>query len=541
MTDRRHLNATDRAVNHAISRRDVLRIGAAVPAAVMLPAWMTTANAQTATTFDFYISTSGDDGNPGTVSSPWAITSLISNSPNNSKIAGKRVGLIQGTYNVAGTAGVAGATKIGHGSYPTNGSFCALSIPPGSSSAPTYVGSSNTSGVYSARAAVIKLVSGQASSGGNQWYNAVIGRDQTSSVGYVTIDGLTINGNGMDCGGADGNEGAHIVFFQSTDGSFTAAGSMAGIVVQNCELYGINATDSGGNDALVWLQGCTGAIVQNNSLHDVNKSSQIDHCHAIEAYSCTGGSWIYNTCYNTTGGGFEAKEGCSGITCAYNYFHNCCTQGGGNAAVLQGWDGAEGNPNSPNLPFMLHHNIFDSCGRVTFGESNNANHTMAVQWYNNTIYDPRGSVGGTVVLQAGSPLIQHYNNLYVMPNAGSVSGFASFSSGNTNPMGFDAVYAPSGSASGAFSGGVNGDPGLTSNPLWTVAVASIVAGGGASQFQLGAGSPCLSAGHVGGTSSGRACNVGAWDGTVTQIGANFTSGSTGTASPVPSAPVLSVS
>ena len=82
----------------------------------MLPAWMTTANAQTATTFDFYISTNGDDGNPGTVSSPWAITSLISNSPNNSKIAGKRVGLIAGTYNVAGTAGVSGATKIGHGS-----------------------------------------------------------------------------------------------------------------------------------------------------------------------------------------------------------------------------------------------------------------------------------------------------------------------------------------------------------------------------------------------------------------------------------------
>jgi hypothetical protein len=178
---------------------------------------------------------------------------------------------------------------------------------------------------------------------------------------------------------------------------------------------------------------------------------------------------------------------------------------------------------------------------VTFGESNNANHTMAVQWYNNTIYDPRTSVGGTVVLQAGSPLIQHYNNLYVLPLTGSASGFVSLSSGNTNPMGFDAVYAPLGSISSVFSGGVNGDPILSVNPLLTVAVTSLVAGGGASQFQLGAGSPCLNAGHVGGTSSGRACNIGAWDGTVTQIGANFTSGSSGTASPVPSAPVLSVS
>lgn len=532
----------DRAVNRAISRREVLRIGGVViPAAIMLPAWMTTANAQSAATFDFYISTSGSDSNAGTLASPWAITSLISTSPNNSKIAGKRTGLIAGTYNVSGTS-VSGATKIGNGSYPTNGSFCALSIPPGTASASTYIGSSSAGGTYSARAAIINLVSGQASSSGNQWYNAIIGRDQTSTAGYVTIDGLTINGNGMDCGGADGNEGAHIVFFQSTDGSFTAAGSMAGIVVQNCELYGINATDSGGNDALVWLQGCSGAVVQNNLLHDVNKSSQIDHCHAIEAYSVTGGSWINNTCYNTTGGAFEAKEGCSGIVCAYNYFYNCVTVGGGNAAVLQGWDGAEGNPNSPNLPFYLHHNIFDTCGRVTFGESNNANHTMAVQWYNNTIYDPRSSVGGTVVLQANSQLIQHYNNLYVMPNAGSVSGFGSFSSGNTNPMGFDAVYAPSGSASGVFSGGVSGDPSITSDPLFAIGtVLTIVTGKGANQFQLGASSPCANAGHVGGTSSGGTCNIGAWDGTVTQIGCSFAAGSTGTASPVPSAPTLSVS
>lgn len=541
MTSRRRSNTQERAAQRPeISRREILRLGGLViPASVLLPAWMTKAKAQAVTTFDYYISTTGNDSNAGTLASPWAITSLISNSPNNGKIAGKRVGLIAGTYNVAGTAGVAGATQIGHGSYPTNGSYCALSIPPGTTSASTYIGSSDTSGNYSARAATIFLVSGQVA-GTNKWYNGIIGRDQTSTAGYVTIDGLVINGNGMDCGGADGNEGAHIVFFQSTDGSFTAAGSMAGIVVQNCELYGINATDSGGNDALVWLQGCSGAIVQNNSLHDVNKSSQIDHCHAIEAYSCTGGSWNFNTCYNTTGGAFEAKEGCSGITSAYNYFYNCNTVGGGNAAVLQGWDGAEGNPNTPNLPFYLHHNIFDTCGRITYGESNNANHTMAVQWYNNLVYDPRTSVGGSVVLQAGSPLIQHYNNLYVFPKATGVSGFGSFSSGNTSPMGFDAAYVPSGSASGIFSSGVAGDPVLTVDPQFAGGTSSIATGAGASQFKLSVSSPLLNAGHLGGLVSGAATGIGAWDGAATQIGASFTTGS-GTQPAVPNAATLKVS
>lgn len=48
-------------------------------------------------TFDFYISPTGSDSNPGTLASPWAITALMSKT---STIAGKTVGLLDGTYDV---------------------------------------------------------------------------------------------------------------------------------------------------------------------------------------------------------------------------------------------------------------------------------------------------------------------------------------------------------------------------------------------------------------------------------------------------------
>jgi hypothetical protein len=42
----------------------------------------------------------------------------------------------------------------------------------------------------------------------------------------------------------------------------------------------------------------------------------------------------------------------------------------------------------------------------------------------------------------------------------------------------------------------------------------------AAKYQLAGGSAAANAGRVGGVSSGAACNIGAWDGTVTQIGSS---------------------
>jgi len=517
------------ANQRGISRREILRIGGVViPASVLLPTWMT-ATAQTATTFDFYISTSGNDKNAGTLAAPWAITSLVNTSPNHSAMAGKRIGLIAGTYNIPGT--------MANGRNPTDNDWPVLSIPPGTQSSPTYLGSSDTSGNYSPRAATIALVpGGQGGLGGNKWYNPPIGADYLPSGDFwITIDGIVVNGNGSDSVAA-GNEGSHLIAFRSgTTDSYTRAGTAQGVVVQNCEVFGISATDGGGNDAAVWFQGTNGAILRNCYIHDVNKSNQIDHAHGHEEYGCQFSQILYNTFSNCTGGGAESKTGCFNNTAAYNYFYNCGNGGGGNTAVIQGWDGGEQGDGAAST-FQLHHNIFDGCGRVCFGEYFNALHENGVNWYNNTIYN-----SGAVVLQATGPWIQHYNNLYVVIS-GSASGVASFTNGDTNPLAFDCVYSASGNYGSVFSGQSEANVITGKDPLLSAGTTSVVTGKGATQFQLASGSPCIGAGRVGGVASGTACNIGAWDGTVTQIGASFTSGAGSSPPPaVPNPPVLTVS
>ncbi len=143
----------------SISRRDVLRASATIiPASIIVPAWLT-ANAQTATTtFDYYISTTGSDSNPGTLSQPWSIKSLsgwtasqyagsqftAQSAANWAKLPGKRVGILPGVYDVSRLMYPAGIA---------NGS--AFQIPGGTSSAPSYWGSSDTNGQYSPRTATL--------------------------------------------------------------------------------------------------------------------------------------------------------------------------------------------------------------------------------------------------------------------------------------------------------------------------------------------------------------------------------------------------
>src|SRR6185312_12245898 len=87
------------------SRRDFIKQSALLVGVSAMPLGILSllsrpAHAQTPTTFDYYLSPAGNDSNPGTLTSPWAITSLQTSSANWSKLAGKRIGLLPGTYNV---------------------------------------------------------------------------------------------------------------------------------------------------------------------------------------------------------------------------------------------------------------------------------------------------------------------------------------------------------------------------------------------------------------------------------------------------------
>ena len=162
------------------SRREILTTGARVAAALAVPQlWLPKAwGASTTTTFDYYISTTGNDSNPGTLTAPWAFTSFNYSNANNAKMAGKRVGLIAGTYDPATLT----AQSTGY-------TWCMMNVPAGTSSASTYIASCNTSGVYTPRVAIIEpsRVPSNPILGGN-------GSQSTAGIAsYITIDGLTIS------------------------------------------------------------------------------------------------------------------------------------------------------------------------------------------------------------------------------------------------------------------------------------------------------------------------------------------------------------
>lgn len=528
------------------SRREVISTAARVASALAVPQlWLQKAWGAT-TTFDYYISTSGNDSNPGTLGSPWALTSFQDTSPNNRLMAGKRVGLIAGNYSTAGIA----SSHTGSGDY----SWSLLNIPAGSPGSPTYIGSCNASGNYSARAAIITVAGGPT--------NGIMGGGGGQSGGgsgsYITIDGIVINGNNLDWG-AVAMTGHLIQFwgtYNETSGSNPA--SETGITVTNCELYGIKTTfHPGNNAALVWFEGCYNCVVQNNYLHDSTStaSTDQDHVHAAEEYGCHGNQYIYNTIANCSSG-IEAKLACTGTTCAYNYFYNVGVGMAGASSVFEGFDGGSGNPNSGPSPtnYYLHHNVIDGCQAVHLADINTSFISQPLNVYNNTVYDTNGgATAGWQVFANAANLLSFYNNIYVTTQGtgggGGHNGKINVAANGNAVLDYNRWYQAAGdytamwgintstynsfAAWQAAIGGSYEAHSSTGNPVFSGA---IVSGQGAAQFKLGAGSPCV------GTGSG-GVNIGAWDGTTTQIGCNFALGGSGGSAPpaVPAAPKLTVS
>jgi hypothetical protein len=518
------------------SRREVLRHGAAIAAvSALAPSFPRFARAQTATTFEYYISPTGSDSNTGSISSPWAITSLQANHGNNAKIAGKRVGLLPGTYHIGG---------MESGSNPGNYSYSVLSPPFGAAGSPTYIGSSDSNGNYSPRTATIQWTD---SGGGLANCNGgLIGPEYVpsnysgSTPGYITIDGLII-----DCGNSSGGHAVQVMSDYGNGGMYENSSVTApvAIIIQNCEIRNIAATDVGNNDAFIFFRGCNGGIVQNCYLHDISKPSQSDHAHAIEEYGSQNCQYIYNTVVRCTGG-IESKGGCAGTVVAYNYIT------ASQFAALMGFDGATGNPNKPNTPYSIHHNILD--GNVggagapcLTGDQNIALNYQDINYYNNTIYDSRSGSQQEVRLgTTGGATVTFYNNIICTPaltgGGGSAHpGIVNLSSGGYTTVDYNCYYMA------GFNLGMDGST-YSSLSAWQSAtradlhswvqqpgfVGSITSGNGPAQFKLAAAAALVAAGQGG-------LNVGAWDGKVTQIGCNFAPGSvSGTQTVDPNAPVL---
>jgi hypothetical protein len=543
------------AYDPIVSRRDILRIGGVlIPAGIMLPGWLT-AQASTPTTFDFYISPSGNDANSGTSpSSPWAITSLslfshtANNVSNNQKTAGKRVGLMPGTYNVSSMMF----------DDPVSG---ALQIIGGTPSSPTYWASCDANGNYSPRTATLTALSssgvygGQNSTGPGSWDGPMIsgagGYPVSYAVGNLTIDGLVLTGfsyKAIRIGGASSGDGP---------------GNIGAVTIQNCEIFGGNAsTDPSDNCAAIWIDGCNGAVVQNNYLHNniSTSASTMGHIDAIIVWGpgAQGNVIQYNTCV-ASGNIYGKETGVQGTTIQYNYI-DCSMYSALNTAYgIEDFTGA----NTPGLTqtTIIRNNIvlssFLGIGRPTLSDAYGWSTKAYV--YNNTIINvssggpglwmncmPGGSVYVYNNILAGIAANAGFGNVLVNPSGVAVWNYNLYPSGasfvlrqNSSLASTLASYgSPSGFGSGIASNG--GASGAEANSLVTSSPGFANTGTLAQQYQLASGSPAKGTGSTTGTSSGSACDMGAWGNGATQIGCNFTSGST-SSTPVPDAPTLTVS
>ena len=161
------------SVRTATSRRDFLRYGSVVVgASILAPVWPRGAAAQTTSAFDYYISPSGSDGNAGTSSSPWALTAL---NTKRSTYAGKRVGVLPGTYSCLNLVG---------GSYTGDFSTPAFNIAGGTANSRTVIQSTTPRGA---------ILDAGANSSNNPNGQPLIGTiTPTCGQGYITIDGFEI-------------------------------------------------------------------------------------------------------------------------------------------------------------------------------------------------------------------------------------------------------------------------------------------------------------------------------------------------------------
>lgn len=565
MTDRRRSNETTLLATKSspISRRELLRVGGlAVPASLLLPAWLT-ANAQSASaSFDFYVSPSGSDSNPGTVGSPWAITSLMNRSVNGNNLAnfakttGKRIGFLPGTYNVS--------SQMQHDSHTG-----AIQINGGTSSNPTYYGSSDSNGNYSLGTATISALTGGGLPGGGLSYpdnGPILGHSDgtPNATGNITIDGLKFTGysyKAVRIGGQSSGDGP------------TVTGS---VLIKNCEFYGQFQQPGATMDnfASIWLDGFSPGAgpfsVTNNYFHNNAETGMPtggEHLGAIFCFGCASVSITYNTVIG--GGSFWGKDKANqGNTIAYNYIDNSVFTNGTNVYGFNDWTGAYGGTSGLTLTSNFHHNIIitGGFGAGCRGAAVNENWETPVNIYNNTIVLVGGENGPYPAVwcaaqSTASRSIKIYNNIITGAADGSGYGHVTTSprglavcdyNGIPSNMSWRLVSdgatasntVASYSSASEFASGVaasGGISGCESHSVVNSTPGFIGSGTLAQKYQLQSGSPFKGAGSTTGTPSGTACDIGAWANGTTQVGCNFSSPPASSGNPTPMAPVLTVS
>lgn len=483
--------------------------------------------------FDFYISPTGTGtaSGGGSLADPWPIT-MLNDSTARSRYRTKRVGLIDGTYDLYSAVNA------------TSQYVPVLNVEGGDSGSPTIIQAVNP------RQAILNGKSGSnygGASGANDG-TILVGNTPGTTAGYVEFRDLVLTGVKtcpLRIGVLDNSPGVAEYF---------------GVVIDGCEIYDCSALtglDAGGNLGGMSLNGCNGAIVNNNYIHDIvgYAVDSGDHTQGIIQWGTRNTTYTNNTLIRC-GNGIYAKvandyQNQYGGEIAYNYVDlSNNTDGGACIADFQG-----NTTMASGSTLDIHHNILIGTEPIQLHRGGTVQRmaTETVRMWNNSLVLAGGFSGPAsfAFFALYSPGAKFYNNLAsnIMSDGttkdlsalttGDPYGAVCCSAGPQDLIDYNA-YPTGVNRWSTFANGASTYPssGYTTLAAWRTAMAGSTGaeahsvsitdplweatGTLSEKYRLQSGSTAKLAGSSDGTTGGSAQDLGAWgNGAPAQIGCSF--------------------
>ena len=287
-----------------------------------LSPWAGSSRSPKAVGFDFYVSPTGDDVlGDGSLARPWSLIAIKTKVP-----AGKRVGLLPGTYQF----GTTNRVQTSFYSILQEGGEL-INPAKGTATSPTFIGSSDASGNYSPRTAIIDVSQpGTACAFSGSISGSVLKVDSVTSgtivpgAQYLPIAGALPAWIGGQLSGTPGGAGTYQLF----PFHYTYSGSMTTVAIPGRNVGIIAAQGSGriGRDLSTATKPTEGYITVAGIVfrHMTSSAVWAYQCIGITIYDCEFGPARLTRSSQNPGAVFFSW--CDGCNIYNNKFHDICTQ-----------------------------------------------------------------------------------------------------------------------------------------------------------------------------------------------------------------------